>query len=175
MPFKDLTRPQLLEHLAELQRSVEKWESLVANAPNFIAVVDRDGVLQFLNRVQPGQAWGSSVQHRMRDHIAPAHYGRVTACVESVFQTGETTSYETLATGPHGTQSWYVTYVGPVKVGGEIVAAALFSTDITERKKAESDLQLARETLAQQVKANGRVAGSQSPTATGEQQAATGP
>ena len=37
--------------------------------------------------------------------------------------------------GPHGTKVWYETHLGPVKEGDEIVAVALFSTDITVARK----------------------------------------
>ena len=105
----------LLKKLAELAKSEEKWRSVVAHAPIFIAIVDRAGTIQFLNRTQPGHSFEESVGKRIYDYIEPEYHEAARACLESVFRTGTTASYETVAAGPAGTKAWYETHLGDRK------------------------------------------------------------
>lgn len=141
----------LREKLTELAKSEEEWRSVFANAPIFVAIVDRAGTIRFLNRTQPGYSFEEAVGKRIFDFIAPEYHDVAKACLERVFRTGNTASYETIAAGPAGASAWYETHLGPVKHGDETVAASLFSTDITARKEAEESLQEVRETLEQRV------------------------
>ncbi|MHB0956796.1 MAG: sensor histidine kinase [Pirellulaceae bacterium] len=153
MARKNKTKAELVQELALLRKLEEKWRSVVSNAPNFIAIVDREGVMQFLNRTQPGHVWDAAAEHRLEDFIDPAHYDHARSCLEAVFRTGQTTSYQTLAAGPHDSQAWYETHLGPVMEDGQIVAVTLISTDITASKEAEALWHAAHTTLEQQVQA----------------------
>jgi PAS domain S-box-containing protein len=144
---------QLQARLAELENSEEQWRSLFAHAPNFIAVVDHEGVMKFLNRVQPGQVWNAATRPTIWDYMDRGYHDVARASLDKVFRAGETAAYQAEATGPHGGRAWYETCIGPVKVGGEIVAAALFSTDITSRKSAELAVRSSTVTLEEQVAA----------------------
>ncbi len=151
MADRDKTKAQLLQELADLRASEEKWRTLVCCAPDYIAIVDREGKFQFLNRTQPGHSLEMVDGRRIYDYIEREFHERARACLEHVFRTGEAASYETKAAGPVGESAWYETHMGPVKGGDQVVAVALFSTDITPRKTAESALQQARDSLEQQV------------------------
>ncbi len=85
------------------------------------------------------------------EFIEPEFREQARVCLERVFSTGETASYQTVAAGPRGQTAWYETHLGPVTQSGQIVAVALFSTDITRRKEAELGLQQARNTLEERV------------------------
>ncbi len=142
---------QLLAELAELRASEEKWRSLVRGAPGFIAIAGRDGTMQFLNHTQPGFTMESIAGKSIYDFMLPEFHERARACLEQVFRTGTSASYETLAAGPCGRNAWYETHVGPVECQGQVVAVALFSNDITLRREAERTLQQAHNTLEQKV------------------------
>lgn len=146
------SKDQLLEELAELKKSEEQWRSLAANAPLFIAIVDRDGVIQFLNRVQPGHTVQDAVGKRIYDYIEPEYHELARECLKKVFLTGEAVSYETVGAGPDGNKAWYATNLGPIRCGEEIVSVSLFSTEITVRKKTEASLQNAYDTLEKRVR-----------------------
>ncbi len=143
---------RLLEELAQLKETEAKWRSLVENAPNFIAIVDRQGVIQFLNHTQPGFTLEESIGKRIYDFLHPDYRQRAKECVERVFRSGQTASYETLAAGPHGEMVWYETRLGPIHHGDQIVAVTLISTEITARKRAEELLRRANAELEQRVK-----------------------
>ena len=131
--------------------SEELWWSLATHAPLFIAIVDPEGVIRFLNRVQPGHTIEDAIGRRIYEYIDPEYHELARECLRKVFLTGEAVSYETIGAGPDGTEAWYETNLGPIRCGDEIVSAALFSTDITARKQAEDSLREAHDTLERRV------------------------
>lgn len=135
------TKKELIEAVEALRESEEKWYSLAENAPNIIMVVDRDGVIQFVNRTPPGFTIEEAIGKNIYDYLSPEHRKVAKEAIEQVFQTGKLTHYENIGPGPHGRDSWYDTQVGAIKSDGHVVAATLFVTDITEHKKAEELLQ----------------------------------
>ncbi|AFZ17632.1 PAS domain S-box [Allocoleopsis franciscana PCC 7113] len=143
------TLEQLQQEINERQRtekalreSEERWRSLVKNAPDLIFTCDRTGKILYINRTVPGftleQAIGSSVYDYIPDESKPL----LKQSFERVFQTGEAVYYETQGSGAYGTTSWYASRVGPIQQEGEVIAAMVISTDITERKQAEELLHL---------------------------------
>jgi signal transduction histidine kinase len=74
--------------------------------------------------------------------------------LEAVFSSGKARTYEVIAAGPHGTQAWYQSRIGPVIRDGQIEAAIIIATDVTSRKQAEQELRqeqrLLKELLRQQ-------------------------
>lgn len=124
----------------ERRRSEAKWRSVVENAPLFVAVVDRSGKMQFLNRFQPGFDPTTVLGRPVYDFLQPQYHAVARKSLEQVLQTGERAAYECVGTGPEGSASEYVTDVGPVIVDGEIIAATLMSRDITDRKRAQKAL-----------------------------------
>ncbi len=134
-----------------LKDSEERWRSLVENAPNIVLIVDRDGVIQFVNRTVPGLRAEEVIGRSQLDYLEPEYHEVVTETIERVFRTGETSSYQVRGAGPEGSISWYETYVGPVKRAGQVVAATLVVTDITERKVAEDFLKNSKQELERRV------------------------
>ncbi|MGO9109174.1 MAG: PAS domain S-box protein [Thermoguttaceae bacterium] len=140
MVDQDKTKQQLLEELAEMRRRETQWRSIIANTPVFVAFVDRAGTIQYLNHMAPGHALEDTLGKSVYDFIEPAYREIARGCIERVFNTGQTGFYEPAAAGPNGSISWYETYVGPVKVDGQVIAVTLVSNDITRRKQAEEAL-----------------------------------
>lgn len=120
-----------------LRQSEERWRSLVQNAPDLILTCDREGKILFINRTLPGytveQVLGTSVY----DYIPTDHQDTLRQSFQRVFQTGEPVYYETVGAGANNTTSWYASRVGPLQSEGQIVAAMVIATDITDRKQAE--------------------------------------
>ena len=57
-------------------------------------------------------------------------------CVASVFRNGQKASFEVCA-GDSRDPRWYTYRVGPLRIGGKVVAATIISTETTEFKRAE--------------------------------------
>jgi PAS domain S-box-containing protein len=140
--MNDLLRiqEQILDKMAKLEQREAQWRSAIANAPAFVAIVDGNGTIQFLNRAQPGMSVEATIGKTTYDFVHPEYHDVVRKNLQHVFQTGETRSFESVGAGPNGQNAWYETYLGSVKRGEEVVAATMTALDITERKRAEKAL-----------------------------------
>src|SRR4029078_7023389 len=69
--------------------------------------------------------------------VPPEFVQRVRLAIVTVFREGRAVSYETLSRGPNDSKAWYSSRVGPIFLDGRVVAAAIISTDITDRWKAD--------------------------------------
>ncbi len=67
-----------------------------------------------------------------RRYAWPGTEDRVAAALEQVFTTGAHQFYEIALEQPNGRAIWMSNHVGPVRMGGEIVAAVVLSQDVTE-------------------------------------------
>ena len=123
-----------------LRESEERWRSLAQNTPNNISIIDRDGVIQYINRTMPELEMDDVVGRKMYDFVEPDYHKVMRESIEYVFRTGNGASYESQALGPGNSISWYNVQVGPVKQHGQISFVSLISTDNTERKRIEEEL-----------------------------------
>ena len=110
---------------------------VIENAPEIVLILDRQGVIQFINRAVPGFTVEDVKGKSHLDFIQPEYHELVNEAIEHVFGTGKAGKYEIKRNGPDGGCSWYSTLIGPIEQDGEIVAVSLFTSDITDRKLAE--------------------------------------
>ena len=120
----------------KLDESEELWRSLVETAPDIISTVDRDGIIRFINQpmglLSPDQTMGRCFY----DFLPQAYQKMAMESIESVFQTGETDSFE-IRTGKIKDPIWHTYRVGPLHINGKVIAATVIATNTTEFKQAE--------------------------------------
>jgi PAS domain S-box-containing protein len=136
----------------ELKRSEEKWRSLAENAPNIVLILDREGIIQFINRTAQRFNTKEAIGLNHLDYIEPEYHPIILETLEQVFQTGKPGSYIHKGEGLNGGVSWYESHIGPLESDGKVVAAIMIATDITERKEAEDALLRAHEETERQVR-----------------------
>ena len=120
----------------KLDESEELWRSLVETAPDIITTVDRDGIIRFINQpmgiLSPDQSTGKCFY----DFLPQEYQEMAIDSIESVFQTGETDSFE-VRTGESKNPIWYTYRVGPLRINGKVIAATVIATNTTEFKQAD--------------------------------------
>jgi PAS domain S-box-containing protein len=122
----------------------ERLSSILENAPGFISTLDRD--FKILSFNGPVPVADQLIGTNWLTWISPAHVDRVREVMQRVLETGEIGHYETPTYGGDAQVSaWYVSDVGPLRHNGEIMGLTVVSTNITERKRLETE---ARDALA---------------------------
>ena len=144
-----------------LRESEEKFRSLVENAPNIILIVDREGIIQFINHTVPGLSIDDVIGKNHTDFMAPEYHETVNKEIGRVFKTGTQGRYETGGAGPDGSESWYSSLLGPIMHNGKVNAVMIVTTDITDRNRAEEEKIKLQDQLqqAQKMEAIGQLAG----------------
>jgi PAS domain S-box-containing protein len=101
--------------------------------------IDRDGTILFINRSLPPDDQEEIVGRTVYDLTPSEFHEAIASSVESVFQSGEATSYEARSPNEYG-PLWFTNRLGPIRRNGQVVAATLIATDITDRKRMERAL-----------------------------------
>ena len=120
----------------KLNESEELWRSLVATAPDMITTVDRQGTIHFINQDISNFTPDKLMGQPFYDYLPREYRDLAEDSVASVFRTGHKESFEVCA-GDSRDPRWYTYRVGPLRIGGKVVAATIISTETTEFKRAE--------------------------------------
>jgi len=127
---------KLREAKQKLNESEELWRSLVATAPDVITAVDQKGIIRFVNqdifKLPREKAIGKTIYQ-----FLPEKYRYLAReSIESVFETGEPESFE-VRTGTRRKPAWYTYRIGALRLGRQVIAATIISSNTTEFKQAE--------------------------------------
>jgi PAS domain S-box-containing protein len=141
--LRDVTERRQAEKT--LRESEAKWRSLVTSVPDIVMLVGRDSIIQFINNTVSGMKTQDVIGKSIYDYIQPDHHDIVRKAMNGVFKTGKPGYYEIQGAGPDGRISWYETRIGPIEHDGRVVAVIQITSDITERKQAETVLQESEE------------------------------
>jgi PAS domain S-box-containing protein len=119
-----------------LNESEELWRSLVATAPDVIMAVDQKGVIRFVNQDVFKLSRDKAVGRSFYQFLPEEYRYLAQESIESVFGTGESESFE-VRTGTRSDPTWYTYRIGALKLGRQVIAATIISTNTTEFKQAE--------------------------------------
>ncbi len=139
------TKAELLAELAALRTSEVKWRALAEYTDALITMVDRTGMIQWLNRVPEGIKIEEVVGACVADYLPHAVHDQIYAILERVFTTGQPESHDFEYQTPDGTLTWFHNRVTPMVRAGQTAAAIIVSTDITARRRIEEALKASEE------------------------------
>lgn len=113
---------------------------ILETIPEFVLLVDRDGVIRYINRVEPGYDRVRVMGMPADDFLFPDSGQTHHAALESVLATGQEHDYEVQVEAPDGTAIWYRSRMLPYRQSGEVVGVLILGTNITELKLAQEAL-----------------------------------
>lgn len=113
---------------------------ILGSIPEIIIVVDGEGTMRYLNRVEPGYVRDDLIGAPALSVVFPDSRPVHQAVYDRVMSTGESDEYESEVTLPDGTQAWYGCRMFPFREGGEVTGAVILATNITELKAAQSEV-----------------------------------
>ena len=121
-----------------IRESEARWRSLVQNAPDVIATLDREGRILFTNRRD-----GDRRAETVRELLGDADAQEMLAAVAGVLDRGKPVSLELASHVPGRGRRWFACRIGPLGPAdgeGDVDHAILIATDVTARKEAERRL-----------------------------------
>jgi len=127
---------KLREAKQKLNESEELWRSLVATAPDAITAVDQKGIIRFVNQDIFQLPRGKAVGRSFYKFLPEKYRYLARESIESVFETGESESFE-VRLGTRRKPTWYTYRIGALRLGRQVIAATIISSNTTEFKQAE--------------------------------------
>ncbi len=123
----------LHESALALKETERHFASILENAPVYILLLDAQGVVQFINRVDTPDLTKNDILGRsVFDTVAPAYLATAKASVRTALERGESSTFSLSHRRRDGTVRWFAIRVGPLrdgKVTGQVVWSAVDTTD----------------------------------------------
>jgi PAS domain S-box-containing protein len=82
-------------------------ERMLELVPEFVLIVDRAGMILYINHVEPGYQLEAVIGTQADAIMLPESQLVFRATLDSVFSTGGTEEYEVSTTAPDGSLRWY--------------------------------------------------------------------
>ena len=122
--------------IGALDGSPAPFRTLVENSPDVIMILDRTGVIRFINRTLPEYRVEDVIGTHAEQYLDGQDARRYREALERLFETSESSSIEVGAAG----DTWWLSRLIPLPEDGRLDRVLAISSDITERKRAEEAL-----------------------------------
>lgn len=134
----------------DLEKSEERWRSLVENAPDVILLLDLDGRVQYVNhtRLRPQLATNDVVGRSVLDFTFPEFHEEIRGILHRVFVDGESTVHEAQGPGDDGLPRVFESHLAPIHYMGRVIGATAITRDVTPQRKSQEELKQTQDRLA---------------------------
>lgn len=133
------------DRTAAAARTVNTWlEAILEFAPAFIIAVNPNGKIEYINRVLPQYSKKDVIGSDWLQYFPPDLWPSMTSAFTTVLSSGDSQTFEVNTAGPDGRTVYFSSQIGAIRSGGHIVGAVLVSQDVTDAKRAQSELLTAR-------------------------------
>jgi PAS domain S-box-containing protein len=120
---------------------------ILSAIPEFIIVIDREGTIRYVNRVEEGYEREAVIGISAEAMISPDTVENFRSALRSVRETGEVAEYEVDLTAPDGSRQWYRSRMLPVGGDSPIDLVLLVSSNVTEIRAAQAEAEKLRQLL----------------------------
>ncbi len=137
---KDIT--EFMAYQDEFAESEGKWRTLAEVQTDYLALLDRNFIIQYTNRPFPGMMIKDVLARSYFDFLPKVDHKKIRAVLSTVLETGKDMSYESYYDVRHFDDSisdfkHFDIHICPISKKGAIDGLALCFKDISERKDAE--------------------------------------
>jgi PAS domain S-box-containing protein len=136
--FLDITDRKAQEE--RLRASEEKWRLLAENLPDYVVIVDLQGILLQVNHVVPGMSEDQVLGRCVFDFVEEQYRDGYCRLFGLAVETRNPSRHETRALGPHGKTVWYESVFVPIVERGSVERILIVARDITERRSMLASL-----------------------------------
>jgi two-component system, cell cycle sensor histidine kinase and response regulator CckA len=116
------------------------WQLFAEGIPDILVQLSVDGTILHINKTPPGRTPSDVLGKNVFEFLVPASRTAVRRALDEIFAGGDSRVHEIPMLGDDGRICWFAAHVGPIVIGGRIVAAAVIARDITSQKHAETAL-----------------------------------
>lgn len=149
--FIDVTDQKTAERAVLESQSLLR--STMENSPDYVAMLDLEGRVLFINRTGDHLTEEQVVGHTMYEH-APAEFrDEIRECFQRVAETRQPDQFESEYHAPSGDVAVFACRVAPLVKNDEVVGVILNATNVTEKKRAEEALRQSEHRLELAVSA----------------------
>ena len=113
------------------------WQLFAEGIPDILVQLSADGTILHINRTPPGRTPSDVLGKNVFEFLVPASRTAVRRALDEVFAGSDSRVHEIPMLGDDGGICWFAAHVGPIVIGGRIVAASVIARDITSQKHAE--------------------------------------
>ena len=132
---------------ADLLDSSALWEAVCRVSGDYLAIVDRSGMIRFCNRIGDGWSPDQVIGHSIFDFTMPESTDHLQRMIEEVFSTGRERVLETTVKRPAGGVNYFLLRLGPVFVDGRPAAVLVCCENTLPLRTSEKTLQHERTLL----------------------------
>ena len=134
-----------LTELKDTQRRLmaleRRMQQLSRTSPNYIVILDSQGIIRFVNHPAEGYTEAQVVGYSWFAFVERLDLPAMRQAFEKVIRQGATETLEWRGVRQGGAPDWYMTVMGPDYDDGLVSGAVLINMNISDRKKAEQQLQ----------------------------------
>ena len=113
--------------------------ALLSQLSEMIMVIDRDGRIRFINRVEPGYTAAQLLGSSVYDWVSAEQHREMRECFERVAHTRQPDGYPSTVVDPDGALTHWASRVSPVTDGDRVVAFTVISSNVTESERSAAE------------------------------------
>lgn len=134
----------------DLEKSEERWRSLVENAPDVILLIDLEGRVQYINhtRLRPQLGTHNVLGRSIFDFTFPEFHEEIRGILRRVFADGQSTVHEAQGPGDDGLPRVFESHLAPIHYMGQVIGATVITRDVTPQRKSLEELKQTQDRLA---------------------------